>query len=125
MELEVILDSGNESLKTLYEEPLRPSNKRIKLSESLSEIVEAVEDRKVKKVLKKMTQKDLEIFIAERMDEIIANKSEIGRLRSQCKCFQESVEKWKGRAKVLSKQCTDISIVMRKHIVNKKRKRLL
>ena len=51
MELEVILDSGNESLKRLYEEPLRPLTKRIKMSESLNEIVEAV---KIKKVLRKM-----------------------------------------------------------------------
>merc|ERR1712128_282203 len=73
-----------------------------------------------KKGLKKMSRNDLEDLIANKMVEVMTNKSEIGKLRHQCDSFQESVEKWKRRAQALSKQCTDLSTVMRKYITDSK-----
>jgi len=115
-----ILDDESESLKRPHEEPSEPSNKKAKVDESLDETGEVVKNRKIKKVLKKMTRNDLEDLIANKMVEVMTNKSEIGKLRHQCDSFQESVEKWKRRAQALSKQCTDLSTVMRKYITDSK-----
>merc|ERR1712128_300203 len=73
-----------------------------------------------KKGLKKMSRNDLEDLIANKMVEVMTNKSEIGKLRHQCDSFQEPVEKWNRRAQALSKQCTDLSTVMRKYITDSK-----
>ena len=37
----------------------------------------------------------------------------------QVDSYQETVERWKRRAGALSKQCTDLSTVMRKYITGK------
>jgi len=115
-----ILDDESESLKRPHEEPSEPASKKVKVDESLDEAVEVVKNKKIKKVLKKMTRNDLEDLIANKMVEVMTNKSEIGKLRHQCDSFQESVEKWKRRAQALSKQCTDLSTVMRKYITDSK-----
>jgi len=115
-----ILDDESESLKRPHEEPSEPVSKKVKVDESLEEAVEVVKNKKIKKVLKKMTRNDLEDLIANKMVEVMTNKSEIGKLRHQCDSFQESVEKWKRRAQALSKQCTDLSTVMRKYITDSK-----
>jgi len=115
-----ILDDESESLKRPSEETTEPASKKVKIDESLEETVEAVKKKKMKKELKKMSRNDLEDMIANKMVEVMTNKSEIGKLRHQCDSFQESVEKWKRRAQALSKQCTDLSTVMRKYITDSK-----
>lgn len=115
-----ILDDESESLKRPSEETTESANKKVKIDESLEETVEAVKKKKMKKELKKMSRNDLEDMIANKMVEVMTNKSEIGKLRHQCDSFQESVEKWKRRAQALSKQCTDLSTVMRKYITDSK-----
>jgi len=115
-----ILDDDSESLKRPSEEPTEPVCKKVKIDESLEETVEVVKKKKLKKGLKKMSRNDLEDLIANKMVEVMTNKSEIGKLRHQCDSFQESVEKWKRRAQALSKQCTDLSTVMRKYITDSK-----
>jgi len=115
-----ILDDESESLKRPNEETTESASKKVKIDESLEETVEAVKKKKMKKELKKMSRNDLEDMIANKMVEVMTNKSEIGKLRHQCDSFQESVEKWKRRAQALSKQCTDLSTVMRKYITDSK-----
>jgi len=115
-----ILDDESESLKRPSDEPSESASKKAKVDESLEETVEVVKKKKLKKQLKKMSRNDLEDLIANKMVEVMTNKSEIGKLRHQCDSFQESVEKWKRRAQALSKQCTDLSTVMRKYITDSK-----
>jgi len=115
-----ILDDESESLKRPNEESLEPVSKKVKVDESLEETVQAIKKKKLKKELKKMSRNDLEDLIANKMVEVMTNKSEIGKLRHQCDSFQETVEKWKRRAQALSKQCTDLSTVMRKYITDSK-----
>jgi len=118
-----ILDDESDSLKRPIDETQESSNKKAKIDESLldeSVEVEVTKAKKLKKELKRMTRNDLEDLIANKMVEVMTNKSEIGKLRHQCDSFQESVEKWKRRAQALSKQCTDLSTVMRKYITDSK-----
>jgi len=117
-----ILDDESDSLKRPIDETQESSNKKAKIDESLDESgeVEVTKSKKLKKELKRMTRNDLEDLIANKMVEVMTNKSEIGKLRHQCDSFQESVEKWKRRAQALSKQCTDLSTVMRKYITDSK-----
>eukprot|EP00092_Neocalanus_flemingeri_P001626 GFUD01001735.1.p1 GENE.GFUD01001735.1~~GFUD01001735.1.p1 ORF type:complete len:946 (+),score=311.07 GFUD01001735.1:78-2915(+) len=118
-----ILDDESESLKRPNEETTEPVSKKVRVDESLEEtveVVEAIKKKKLKKELKKMSRNDLEDLIANKMVEVMTNKSEIGKLRHQCDSFQETVEKWKRRAQALSKQCTDLSTVMRKYITDSK-----
>jgi len=115
-----ILDDESESLKRPSEESSEPASKKVKVDQSLEETVEALKKKKLKKELKRMSRNDLEDLIANKMVEVMTNKSEIGKLRHQCDSFQETVEKWKRRAQALSKQCTDLSTVMRKYITDSK-----
>ena len=84
-----ILDDESESLKRPSEETTESASKKVKIDESLEETVEAVKKKKMKKELKKMSRNDLEDMIANKMVEVMTNKSEIGKLRHQCDSFQE------------------------------------
>ena len=95
----------------------------------------AVMKKKIKKGLKKLKRSEIEEIIATKCVELLTNKSEVGKLRQQARIkiiinvnifpidtilqvdsYQETVERWKRRAGALSKQCTDLSTVMRKYI---------
>jgi len=115
-----ILDDESESLKRPSEESSESACKKVKVDQSLEETATAIKKKKLKKELKRMSRNDLEDLIANKMVEVMTNKSEIGKLRHQCDSFQETVEKWKRRAQALSKQCTDLSTVMRKYITDSK-----
>ena len=56
------------------------------------------------------------------MIEMMTNKSEMGKLRQQADSMNSLIDKWKKRAEGLRKQCTDLSTVMRKYIVDTKNK---
>merc|ERR1719412_3357628 len=77
---------------------------------------------KIKKSLKKLKRSEIEEIIATKCVELLTNKSEVGKLRQQVDSYQETVERWKRRAGALSKQCTDLSTVMRKYITDTKTK---
>jgi len=96
-----------------------PTAKKVRLDDEKSE-TEKIMKKKLKKELKKLTRVALEDMISTKMVEILTNKSEIGELRQQCDSFADTVEKWKKRAAALSKQCTDLSTVMRKYITDSK-----
>lgn len=76
--------------------------------------------KKIKKSLRKMKRDDIEDMITTKCVELLTNKSELGKLRQQVDSYQETVERWKRRAGALSKQCTDLSTVMRKYITDTK-----
>ena len=96
-----ILNNEEESLKTPNEESIEPVSKKLE-----------VDEIQLKKDLKKMSRNDLENLTANKMVEGMTN------MRHQCDSFQETFEKWKRRDQALSKQCTDLSMVMRKYITD-------
>lgn len=118
-----ILDDDSESNKrSTTENSEEPATKKPKFDEIIIEDNAAKDllKKKLKKELKKVTRVALEDIIATKMVEVMTNKSEIGQLRQQCDSFADTVEKWKRRAAALSKQCTDLSTVMRKYITDSK-----
>lgn len=112
-------DSNKRSTAEVSDEP---AAKKVKLEDDIKDTNEADRKlkKKLKKELKKLTRVALEDLIANKMVEVMTNKSEIGQLRHQCDSFAETVDKWKRRAAALSKQCTDLSTVMRKYITDSK-----
>ena len=101
------------------DDSFEPAAKKSKVDQD--EKVEEI-DHKLKKVLKRMTRRDLEDMIQSKMVEILTNRSEIGELRQKVDSYQKTVEKWQNRAQALSKQCTDLGTVMKKYITDKKNK---
>lgn len=98
-----------------------PTSKKAKLDDSSDNITEnGVDQRKLKKLLKKMTRKDLEEMIESKMIEIMANRSEIGQLRQKVDSFQAKIDKWQQKAQALSKQNMDLGTVMKKYITDSK-----
>merc|ERR1719474_299797 len=116
-----ILDDEGESNKRPPSSDLsEPVTKKAK-SNDASESSEPY-DKKLKKIIKKMSRKELEDLIQTKMIELITNKSEIGELRKKVDSYQAKVEKWQQRAQALSKQCTDLGTVMKKYITDSKNK---
>jgi len=118
----ILDDEGGESNKRPPSSDLsEPLTKKAKTSDE-SESSEAYDKKKLKKIIKKMTRKELEDLIQTKMIELITNKSEIGELRKKVDSYQAKVEKWQQRAQALSKQCTDLGTVMKKYITDSKNK---
>jgi len=90
-------------------------------AESEAEKVKATK-KKLKKQIKKLTRSELENILSIKMIEMMTNKSEMGKLRQQADSMNSLIDKWKKRAEGLRKQCTDLSTVMRKYIVDTKNK---
>ena len=125
------LENIEKKTKKILDEGESPSSKRAPSIEKLSEEPETkkpkldeeakdLDHHKLKKVLKRMTRRDLEDMIQSKMIEILTNRSEIGDLRQKVDSYQKTVEKWQARAQALSKQCTDLGTVMKKYITDKK-----
>ena len=135
-------ESDSSRKRTADEGSAEPSVKKAKLdSEPKAEGNDeaAAMKKKIKKSLKKLKRSEIEEMIATKCVELLTNKSEVGKLRQQVwietlnkvkifdenpdlklplqvDSYQETVERWKRRAGALSKQCTDLSTVMRKYI---------
>jgi len=116
-----ILDEGESNKRPPSSDLSEPLTKKAKTSDE-SESSEAYDKKKLKKIIKKMTRKELEDLIQTKMIELITNKSEIGELRKKVDSYQAKVEKWQQRAQALSKQCTDLGTVMKKYITDSKNK---
>lgn len=69
----------------------------------------------LKKVLKKMSKRELEV-------KILTNIAELKELSQKVDSYRETVEKWQARAEALSKQCADLGTVMKRYITDKKTK---
>ena len=104
------------------DDSLEPVSKKSRLDHDDRDREEDIDHQKLKKVLKRMTRRDLEDMIQSKMVEILTNRSEIGDLRQKVDSYQKTVEKWQARAQALSKQCTDLGTVMKKYITDKKNK---
>ena len=50
--------------------------------------------------------------------EVISARSEIGELRRKCDLYEEDTEKWKKRAQLFQKMCSDLNTVMKRYIVD-------
>jgi len=118
-------ESDSSRKRTADDGNAEPSVKKAKLdSEPKAEGTDeaAAMKKKIKKSLKKLKRSEIEEMIATKCVELLTNKSEVGKLRQQVDSYQETVERWKRRAGALSKQCTDLSTVMRKYITDSKTK---
>merc|ERR1712106_26615 len=115
----ILDDDGSLSNKRSSEVSEEPTSKKAKLDDDKQDS-DKILKKKLRKELKKLNRVALEDMIATKMVEVITNRSEIGDLRQQCDSFADTVEKWKKRAAALSKQCTDLSTVMRKYITDSK-----
>ena len=114
-------DSESQKRSSSSDVTSEPVSKKAKLNDSSDSIDEnGVDKRKLKKLLKKMTRKDLEEMIESKMIEIMANKSEIGQLRQKVDSFQAKIDKWQQKAQALSKQNMDLGTVMKKYITDSK-----
>jgi len=113
-------EEGEASKKRATEDATsEPVVKKAKLDEEINPEKAEVK-KKIKKSLRKMKRSEMEEIIATKCVELLTNKSEVGKLRQQVDSYQDTVERWKRRAGALSKQCTDLSTVMRKYITDSK-----
>ena len=102
-----------------------PASKRARVEETSEDgdncvqIPDAAEQR-LKKIVRKMTRKQLEEMMMTKMTEVITNKSEVGQLRKEVDSYKVKTEKWQSRAQALSKQLTDLGTVMKKYITDTK-----
>ena len=108
-------DSDSSKKRTTDNATGEPSVKKPKLDGDASDKVVALK-KKIKKGLGKLKRSEIEEMVATKCLELMTNKSELGKLRQQADGYEETVERWKRRAGALSKQCTDLSTVMRKYI---------
>merc|ERR1719394_2065046 len=119
-------ESDSNRKRTVASDSTEPSVKKAKLDSegkaAENEKEAAVMKKNIKKSLKKLKRSEIEEMIATKCVELLTNKSEVGKLRQQVDSYQETVERWKRRAGALSKQCTDLSTVMRKYITDTKTK---
>ena len=111
-------DSDSSKKRTTDNATGEPSVKKPKLDSDASDNVVALK-KKIKKGLGKLKRSEIEEMVATKCLELMTNKSELGKLRQQADSYEETVERWKRRAGALSKQCTDLSTVMRKYITGK------
>jgi len=114
-------DSDSSKKRTTDNATGEPSVKKPKLDGDASDKVVALK-KKIKKGLGKLKRSEIEEMVATKCLELMTNKSELGKLRQQADSYEETVERWKRRAGALSKQCTDLSTVMRKYITDSKTK---
>jgi len=114
-------DSDSSKKRTTDNATGEPSVKKPKLDGDASDKVVALK-KKIKKGLGKLKRSEIEEMVATKCLELMTNKSELGKLRQQADGYEETVERWKRRAGALSKQCTDLSTVMRKYITDSKTK---
>ena len=116
-------DSGKRSATT--DPTSEPASKKARVEESSEEADNSVqipgtEEKKIKKIVRKMTRKQLEDMMMTKMTELITNKSEVGQLRKEVDSYKARTEKWQSRAQALSKQLTDLGTVMKKYITDTK-----
>lgn len=73
--------------------------------------LDAIEEYIKLKSLKKLTYKDLEQIVLQKICEAICHKSEIGELRHQLGVQEQMVEMWRKEVVQLTKQARDLEIV--------------
>ena len=120
-----IFDDEESSKRSSSDSSLEPANKKARLDERSVDTCDNVEllgneEKKLKKIVRKMTRKQLEEMMMTKMTELITNKSEVGQLRKEVDSYKSKTEKWQTRAQALSKQLTDLGTVMKKYITDRK-----
>ena len=62
---------------------------------------------------------ELEQLVIRNIAEVLSARSEISDLRRRCDLYAEENEKWKKKQILLQKMCTDLTVVMKKYILDK------
>ena len=95
-------EAGDPVKKSLpVEDETEPASKKARVTESQQEKEETVDKRKLHNALKRLTRSELEEMILS---------------------HEDTIAKWKQRAKALDKKCTDLGTVMKKYITDNKNK---
>ena len=61
----------------------------------------------------------MEQLVIQNIAEVLSARSEISDLRRRCDLYAEENEKWKKKQILLQKMCTDLTVVMKKYILDK------
>ena len=61
----------------------------------------------------------MEQLVIRNIAEVLSARSEISDLRRRCDLYAEENEKWKKKQILLQKMCTDLTVVMKKYILDK------
>ena len=61
----------------------------------------------------------MEQLVIRNIAEVLSARSEISDLRRRCDLYTEENEKWKKKQILLQKMCTDLTVVMKKYILDK------
>ena len=119
-----IFDDEESGKRSATSDPTsEPVSKKARVEESSEEDsvkIPGSEEKRIKKIVKKMTRKQLEEMMMNKITELITNKSEVGQLRKEVDSYKAKTEKWQSRAQALSKQLTDLGTVMKKYITDTK-----
>ena len=121
-----IFDDEESSKRSATSDPSsEPASKKARVEETSEEGDNSVQipdaaEKRLKKIVRKMTRKQLEEMMMTKMTEVITNKSEVGQLRKEVDSYKVKTEKWQSRAQALSKQLTDLGTVMKKYITDTK-----
>ena len=119
-----IFDDEESSKRSATSDPTsEPVSKKARVEEGSEEDsvqIPGSEEKRIKKIVRKMTRKQLEDMMMNKITELITNKSEVGQLRKEVDSYKTKTEKWQSRAQALSKQLTDLGTVMKKYITDTK-----
>ena len=80
-----------------------------KKQEGTSVGAEKVAKNKLKKKVKRLTRKQLEKFISEKTQELIATQSEVKKLQTNCQTLKKEVKEWKDKSDTLAKSCSNLA----------------
>eukprot|EP00092_Neocalanus_flemingeri_P023115 GFUD01025063.1.p1 GENE.GFUD01025063.1~~GFUD01025063.1.p1 ORF type:complete len:377 (-),score=34.87 GFUD01025063.1:69-1199(-) len=71
---------------------------------------------RLKKKVKRLSRKQLEVYITEKAQELIKAQTEVGKLQTTCQGLKKEIKEWKDKSDNLAKSCSNLAKLVKLNI---------